>query len=277
MSNDTRRYARITPLLELARTRLRQGTKTSAYPAVPITLPERFRGRPALDPSRCTAAAPAGEGVAAAPGACRACVDACPTGAIALDPLRIDLGACLFCPACTEACAAGAVAFTPDHRLAASAREDLVFAAGDAERLAHALGEELQRVLGRSLKLRQVSAGGCNSCEAELNVLNTPVYDLARFGIQFVASPRHADGIVITGPVTDNMRKALLDTWEAIPGPKIAVAVGACAIAGGPFRGEGPHGNGVPPEIPIDLYVPGCPPHPYTTLDGLLRIVGRLR
>ena len=225
-------------------------------------LPERFRGRPVLSPERC-------------PDACRDCLDACPVGAIALQPLRIDLGACLFCPACAEACPAGALRFTGDHRLAASTREDL-WVERDEVTLAHALGAEMRRVFGRSLKLRQVSAGGCNACEAELNVLGTLVFDLARFGVQFVASPRHADGIVVSGPVTPNMAEALRATWAAVPEPRIVIAVGACAISGGPFAGGEQALLGVPGDLPVDLYVPGCPPHPFTLLDGLLRLLCRL-
>jgi Ni,Fe-hydrogenase III small subunit/Pyruvate/2-oxoacid:ferredoxin oxidoreductase delta subunit len=253
---------RLPPLIELARARLRQGFRTHGYPRTPPTLPERFRGRPELSPERC-------------PDGCRICADACPVEAISLSPLRLDTGACLFCPICTEECPEDAIRFTGDHRLAASAREELGVE-HDEVALARALDAEMRRVLGRSLKLRQVSAGGCNACEAELNVLSTVVFDLARFGIQFVASPRHADGIVVTGPVTGNMRRALLETWEAVPSPRLVIAVGACAIAGGPFRGSAQQGDGVPPELPVSLYVPGCPPHPFTILDGLLRLLGQL-
>jgi Ni,Fe-hydrogenase III small subunit len=121
-----------------------------------------------------------------------------------------------------------------------------------------------------------VSAGGCNACEADVNVLTTVVFDLGRFGIQFVASPRHADGLLITGPVTQNMRLALLKTWEAVPAPKLVIAVGACAIAGGPFRGHAEVVHGAEGLLPVSLFVPGCPPHPLTILDGLLRLLGRL-
>jgi Ni,Fe-hydrogenase III small subunit len=190
---------------------------------------------------------------------------------------RIDLGRCLFCGDCEAACPAGAIAFGGDHRLATGSREALLLEAGAQElELAKALAGRLRRLLGRSLKLREVSAGGCNACEADVNVLNTVGWDLGRFGIQFVASPRHADGILVTGPVTKNMELALKKTWDAIPGPRIAIAVGACAISGGLFEGLPESGDGVGDRIPVDLFVPGCPPHPLTILDGLLRLVGRL-
>jgi len=159
--------------------------------------------------------------------------------------------------------------------MAVRQRADLVLT-GENLKLANALEDEARRLFGRSLKLRQVSAGGCNGCEAEVNVLNTVVFDLGRFGIQFVASPRHADGLLITGPVTQNMKQALLATYEAVPPPKIVIAVGACAIAGGPYLGHPEVHNGADTVVPVDLYVPGCPPHPWTILDGLLRLLGKL-
>jgi len=125
------------------------------------------------------------------------------------------------------------------------------------------------------LRLREVSASGCNACEADVNVLGTVVYDLGRFGIQFVASPRHADGLLITGPVSENMRVGLLKTWEATPTPRLVIAVGACAISGGPFAGHPEQHDGAGKFLPVDLYVPGCPPHPTTILDGILRLLAQ--
>jgi Ni,Fe-hydrogenase III small subunit/NAD-dependent dihydropyrimidine dehydrogenase PreA subunit len=249
-------------MLELLRARLRNGRATIADPTDASGLPERFRGRPIVDAARC------GDG-------CRECANACPTGAILTAPTRIDLGACIFCPACAEACPAGAIRYGRDPRLSASARQDLVVGEGEPK-LAGALAERSRRLFGRSLKLRQVSAGGCNGCEAELAALSNVVFDLGRFGVQFVASPRHADGIVLTGPVTRNMDEALRKTYEAVPDPKIVIAVGACAISGGVFRGSPQASDGVPAEIPVDLYVAGCPPHPLTLLHGILRLLGRI-
>ena len=247
---------------------LRYGRQTVAFPDGPPKFPSRFRGRPVLDPARC-------------PADCSACADACPTEAIAeagRPGMSLDLGRCLFCGDCATACPPGVLRFTQDHRLSARARGDLLVSR-DEPVLAKALDAEMQRVFGRSLKLRQVSAGGCSGCEAELNASGNIQFDAGRFGIQFVASPRHADGIVVTGPVSDNMRLALLKTWEAVPAPKLVIAVGACAISGGPFRGSPVVAGGAQAalgEIPVDLLVPGCPPHPITFLDGMLRLLGRL-
>lgn len=212
---------------------------------------------------------------------CALCVASCPTEAITRPsgrPVALDLGRCIFCAACMKVCPEGAITQTGNHRMAARDRADLVLSDGGREevRLAAALGERLRRLFGRSLKLRQVSAGGCNACEADTNVLGTIGWDLGRFGIQFVASPRHADGLLITGPVSKNMELALKKTYDAVPDPKIVIAVGACAIAGGPFIGLPQVSNGASALVPVDVFIPGCPPHPLTILDGLLRLLGRL-
>jgi len=252
-------------MLDIFLQRLKQGHRTSAYPIKEPVLPDRFHGAPKLDPSKCA-------------DGCRACAEACPTDALLVDAdvgPRLDMGRCLFCAECTTACPEGAIAFTREYRMAARRREDLVVTQ-EVKARSTALDERLRKLFGRSLKLRQVSAGGCNGCEADVNVLGTIVFDLGRFGIQMVASPRHADGLLITGPVTQNMKLALKKTYDAVPAPKIVIAVGACAISGGPFAGHPEINDGADSVVPVDLYIPGCPPHPFTILDGLLRLVGRI-
>lgn len=246
--------------------RLKQKHRTSAYPKKGVVLPPPYRGKPILNHELCKTG-------------CTQCKDICPTQALIKDKagqMAFDLSRCLFCLECQTVCPSHAIQFTQDYRLATRNKHDLVLSKNELV-LADELEKKILKLFGRSLKLRQVSAAGCNACEADCNVLGTPFFDLSRFGIQFVASPRHADGLLITGPVSENMREALLKTYEALPTPRIVIAVGACALSGGVFRDHDEVHNGADGLIPVDLFIPGCPPHPMTILDGLLRLLGRVK
>lgn len=144
---------------------------------------------------------------------------------------------------------------------------------GAVAELAGRLHEAAHRRLGRSLRIREVDAGSCNACELEIHMLNSPVYDLARYGIDFVASPRHADLLLVTGPVTINMAVALKRTFDAVPAPKWVVAVGDCGRDGGCFAGSYAVVGGVDAVVPVDLHIPGCPPSPEQLLGGLLALL----
>lgn len=244
-------------MLKVIKNRMEQGCKTSNYPKEPINLYHRFRGLPAINAS-CD------------PTVIQRCADICPQDCIDTKAKTIDLGRCTFCGQCQVESKGEFVVFSQNFDLGTSSREALI-TSGTLPDLAEHSKQHFKKLFGRSLQLRQVSAAGCNSCEADTNVLNTPFFDLSRFGIDFVASPRHADGIHVTGPISRNMTQALLDTYEAVPSPKVVIASGCCSISGGPFYGSDEVVGDLNKLIPVDLYIPGCPPHPLTTLHALLK------
>lgn len=204
---------------------------------------------------------------------CRRCAEVCPTEAITLDPVRLDLGKCVFCTECVTACPAEKIRFTNAPQMASSSREALLRKTGDGAPPVE-IAEAVRRIFGRSLKLRQVSAGGCNACELELNAAANVNFDFGRYGIDWVASPRHADALVLTGPLTRNMADAVELAYAGMPEPKLVVAVGACAISGGLYADSAALDRRFVDRFPPSLYVPGCPPHPLTFVLGLLDLLG---
>jgi Ni,Fe-hydrogenase III small subunit/NAD-dependent dihydropyrimidine dehydrogenase PreA subunit len=221
------------------------------------TVKEKFRGLPQIDAEKCNNI--------------DECRSVCPTAAIGED-LSIDLGKCIFCGECERVCSSGAIKFTNFHKIGSTSRHILI-TKGELDPIKTT--DFIKKVFGHSLKLRQVSAGGCNSCEMELNACSNANFDMGRFGIEFVASPRHADGIVITGPITKNMAKALEDTFLAIAEPKIVILVGTCAISGGVFQNSEEINREFLEKHKIDLYIPGCPAHPLTIINAIIEFLGQ--
>ena len=268
------------------------GTVTVNYPAEPARISERFRGRPAFDFEKWKDARPGAE--------------VCPTGAISVSDeknsrrVTVDYGLCVFCGLCAEASSDQAVRISREFELATTDRPQLVLNAEyalnsdgthralrkvyqklpdrgtDIEAFGRKTRATIHKILGRSLAIREVDAGSCNGCEQEIVALNNPIYDLERFGIHFVASPRHADMLLVTGPVTRNMELALLKTHRAMAEPKVVAAVGACGISGGIFGKNYASLGGVDKVLPVDVFIPGCPPRPQALLHGILLAVGRL-
>ncbi|MDP2723416.1 MAG: NADH:ubiquinone oxidoreductase [Bacteroidales bacterium] len=199
-------------------------------------------------------------------------VELCPVEAISASPVSINIGKCTFCGECALRFP-GKITFTTDYKISTNERNRLIIKEGDEKPVEvnpDTVRKEIHRVFGRSLKLRQISAGGDNSCEWELNAANNVQFDMGRFGIEFVASPRHADGIVITGPITENMAEAVQICYDAVPDPKIIVLVGTEAISGGLFADSPAVDRSFLDKYPIDLYIPGNPAHPLTIINGLL-------
>jgi Ni,Fe-hydrogenase III small subunit/formate hydrogenlyase subunit 6/NADH:ubiquinone oxidoreductase subunit I len=279
-------------MFDILRKSFATGIVTTAYPLARAEVSSQTRGRPEVDFANWKDARPA---VAACPTGALACADSGGTRAVTL-----DLSKCTFCGLCAEADAA--IRMTNVFELAARRKEDLVatakyeLASGGAHAKLldpqpatlsptpaafEALGAEVKarvdKVLGRSLHIREVDAGSCNGCEVEIVGLNSPVYDIERFGIHFVASPRHADMLLVTGPVSRNMELALRKTYDATPEPRLVVAVGACGCSGGIFGQNYASLGGVDKVIPVDVYIPGCPPNPHALLHGILLALGRLR
>lgn len=202
-------------------------------------------------------------------------MELCPTNAITSNPVCIDLGKCTFCGECAFAFP-GKIKFTTDHKIATNDRNRLLIKEGDdqaVELKPELVRKEISKYFSGSLKLRQVSAGGDNSCELELNACGNVNFDMGRFGIEFVASPRHADGIVITGPITENMAEPLQICYDAIPEPKIIILAGTDAISGGIFEGSLALNRSFLSKYKIDLYVPGNPIHPLTFINGVLELI----
>ncbi len=284
-------------MLKFVKHLISDGVVTNSFPVVVTEPPEGFLGRPVIDFEHWTA--------------CDAGAAACPTHAISIRSaddsrdlnrqeviISLNLGDCIFCGVCAQT-SPEAIHMSKEFLLAATTKADLVTQARftvdkagkyqfvemirarepnmDSDTVAgERLKNAIHKLLGRSLHIREVDAGSCNGCEIEITSLNNPVYDIERFGIHFVASPRHADMLLVTGPVTRNMEIALKHTYDATPNPKVVVAVGACAIGGGIFGKSYASCGGAANVVPVDVFIPGCPPRPEALLHGILLAVGRL-
>jgi Ni,Fe-hydrogenase III small subunit/NAD-dependent dihydropyrimidine dehydrogenase PreA subunit len=249
-------------MLSLLRRRRRLPTATSHWPELPPPLIDR--AQPVFDPGRCDLNG--------------ACAGACPVGAIKVDTkFTLDRGRCISCSRCIEVCPTKALAPALIFAAPASARVELLepppsgSASGGKE-----LDRRAQSVLGRSLHVRHLDSGSCNGCDWEINATTNAVHDLQRFGIDFVASPRHADVLLVTGTMTRALELAARRTYEAIPEPRLVVAVGSCAISGSPYPSGYASGEGAASILPVDVFIPGCPPRPEAIIEGLLQAVGRM-
>jgi Ni,Fe-hydrogenase III small subunit len=202
-------------------------------------------------------------------------VELCPTAAISSKPVSLDLKKCTFCGECAFRFP-GKITFTNDKRLSTNDPEKLIVKEGENKPIEvnkALIRKDVKGIFKRSFKLRQVSAGGDNSTEFELNACGNANFDMGRFGIEFVASPRHADGILVTGPITQNMAGALEIAYNAIPPPKVFILCGTDALSGGVFNGSPALNREILKNINPDLYIAGNPPHPLTIINGLLDLI----
>ena len=249
-------------MLKALKARIIQGYRTGTFPKTEPVLPDRFAGRPVWDKALCTG--------------CGKCVENCPVKAVVKNDgkVTVDTGKCIFCRDCEEKCSSGALKLSKEYRLGAMSRSNL-FASDGIYEPERPTDREFLKFCGKSLKIRQISAGGCSACELDFNVLGTLAWDMGRFGIQVVASPRHADCILVTGPVSKNMLLALKKGYDAAPRPVWVIACGACAISGGIYADSPETCGGVEEILKPDLYVPGCPPHPAVLLEAILRLMNK--
>ena len=246
-------------MLNSIKVRIAQGTQYIPDPR--RASPTGLRGKPVIGTSDCASN-------------CDACVTVCPTQAITLAPVQIDLGRCVLCGECAPVCPSQKLSYNNDFQVACTTREGLLLSSTRPAPDPVLVSAALHKRFGRSLKLRSVSAGGCNGCELEVNALSNVNFDLGRYGIDIVASPRHADGLVLTGPITRNMTAALQLCWDAMPEPKLVIAVGACAISGGLFADSECIDREFLDRFKPSLYLPGCPTHPLTFVCGILDLLG---
>lgn len=257
--------------------------KIIQYPRLTFTYPDQpmdnrlFASKPEIHSKVCTR--------------CGICSTRCPSQAIALEKETGEIGIlydqCIFCMLCVEICPEKAIQISKEFEMAEKERKDLQkktlivkedqLDPASHEKIEEELAAKTRKLFGRSLHIREVDAGSCNGCDYEINGLNNPFNDAERLGIHFVASPRHADMLLVTGTATRNMQQALLKTHQATPDPKLVVAVGACACSGGIFRDSYAVHNGIDSLVPVDVYVPGCPPRPQAILYGILKALDRVK
>jgi formate hydrogenlyase subunit 7 len=248
---------------------LREGKASTTWPKGGDDGQAGFIGMPRFEPDKCE------EG-------CRRCAEACLPGAIRVRDdateghVTVDYGRCVVCQMCVEACPTGALTASNDWAFGVRRREDLIWAQAAASAEGQTLKGEIRRVFGRSLHIRHVDAGSCNGCESELQALNNPFYNLHRLGVFFTPSPRFADLLLVTGPVTYAMQGPLQEAYASLPEPRFVMAVGTCAVSGGINGGGYSCGNGVEGILPVDIYLPGCPPNPAAIIQALLVLLQRM-